>query len=251
MFCSILNAIDFYVGWQENVEPETRYLNITTLDHLDAHEFLMKMNGFRGDIPMRVDVQGAVRRLLNGVPLFDVEDDCAKYLIEWINAIIAGGGSGAGAIGGRSQHHGHASFAGTGSHDIAAGSQPSNRLQHQVVDSVGGYRMESQGDRSAPMYKVRHEVTRPTDEEFRDRRQNMIGQPMSQLQVELCVYLGCVGRIDIWLSCREKTRNAAKNPEANQGRTVLRLLRTKKLTLPRARKRLVRAANKRPIFNVL
>jgi hypothetical protein len=116
---------------------------------------------------------------------------CVNFLVDWINLII-GGPSGAGAIG-----RGVQPLSSTAIHlphqhqglpvmlSRAQQSIPNQKqLPAQIVESPGGYRMDApNASQPAPMYKVKHDVTRPTDAEFRDLRQNLNVLSMTQLQV--------------------------------------------------------------------
>lgn len=54
---------------------------------IEAHELLSRLNQFTGAQPMRVDVQAAVRQLLQDCHFDDLEDNVSKYLVEWINLV--------------------------------------------------------------------------------------------------------------------------------------------------------------------
>ena len=57
---------------------------------IESHTLLNKLNRFRGNEPMRIDIQTAVRLYLQEVDLDHFsEDPLACYLIEWINSILS------------------------------------------------------------------------------------------------------------------------------------------------------------------
>lgn len=56
---------------------------------IEAHEFLVRLNRFKGDNPMRIDVQAAVRTQLRGCSFVHLDDSASVFLIEWINAVLS------------------------------------------------------------------------------------------------------------------------------------------------------------------
>jgi hypothetical protein len=56
---------------------------------IEAHEFLGRLNRFKGDSPMRIDVQAAVRTQLRGCSFVHLDDAASVFLIEWVNAVLS------------------------------------------------------------------------------------------------------------------------------------------------------------------
>lgn len=57
--------------------------------HIEAHELLTKLNAYKGDHPMRVDVQAAIRQTLRDTNLEFLEDKTAIFLVEWVNSVLS------------------------------------------------------------------------------------------------------------------------------------------------------------------
>ncbi len=67
--------------------PELHHLSNLIL--IEPYDFLMKINQFRGDQPMRIDVQAAVRQSIRDCRFEYLNDNASVFLIEWINSILS------------------------------------------------------------------------------------------------------------------------------------------------------------------
>ena len=104
---------------------------------LEPFEFLNRLNAFKGQETMRIDVQVPVRKALRDCALEYMEDEGSVYLIEWVNAVLAGtmlpqsdatiGGGGSSVFGGPSVS------------DYRQGNVGRNsKAQHQSIRSLDG-----------------------------------------------------------------------------------------------------------------
>jgi len=71
-------------------EPELHYLTGAII-HMEPHDFLMRMNAFRSDRTMRVDVHAAVRQTLKYCDFDHFTDAPSIFLVEWVNSALANG----------------------------------------------------------------------------------------------------------------------------------------------------------------
>lgn len=69
-------------------EPELHYLTGAII-HMEPHDFLMRMNTFRADRTMRVDVHAAVRQTLKFCDFDHFTDAASIFLVEWVNSALS------------------------------------------------------------------------------------------------------------------------------------------------------------------
>lgn len=56
--------------------------------NLEAHEFLNRLNAFKGIRPIRIDVQIAMRQTLRDLVLDYLDDPVSRYLIDWLEVVL-------------------------------------------------------------------------------------------------------------------------------------------------------------------
>ena len=67
-------------------EPALHHLYDTV--SIEPFDFLIRLNAFRGDRAMRIDVQAAVRQMLRDCRFEYITDSASVFLIEWINSVL-------------------------------------------------------------------------------------------------------------------------------------------------------------------
>jgi len=111
---------------------------------LEPYEFLNRINSFKGQETMRVDVQVPCRKALRDCALEYMEDEGSVFLIEWVNAVLSGTmmpQSDATVGGGGSSVFGGASVA----EDYRLGNVGRNsKVTHQSIRSMDGTGMYNQ-----------------------------------------------------------------------------------------------------------
>eukprot|EP01038_Epipyxis_sp_PR26KG_P005939 gene5939-8187_t len=56
--------------------------------HIESHDFMLRLNKFRGAVPTRIDVQSAVIQALNQCNFEYLENPIVNFLIDWLNLVL-------------------------------------------------------------------------------------------------------------------------------------------------------------------
>ncbi|RYG95877.1 hypothetical protein EON65_55280, partial [archaeon] len=68
-------------------EPNLSCL-LSPVFNLEAHEFLVRLNRFRGAAPLRIDVQVSVRQKLKEGEYGHLTDSVSLFLLDWIELVL-------------------------------------------------------------------------------------------------------------------------------------------------------------------
>lgn len=68
--------------------PDLRCL-LNPIFNIEGYDLLARLNRFKGTHPMRVDVQVVVRQHLQECNFDYLEDNCSRFLLDWINLVLS------------------------------------------------------------------------------------------------------------------------------------------------------------------